>query len=190
MRNLIAVALMITALGVSSCAYVTGTPYKPGVPSKGISIPEQIPLLVVSGASTSVIYANNPNRGTRLSFGSFLAKHKFEAEFSNGSISKISSDQDTTEVAVKLIELVNEAVKVGNPIGKAFSGKSGDAGGTGNRFGIYQFNFDQAGNFIGLTPVLSSSGLIEVPVKRTPQIIRNPETTTPSKPKKPMVEFG
>lgn len=160
------VLIVIGCLFLTGCAYVSASPYDADRTTRGIAIPEQIPLLVVSGDNTSVIYANNPNKGIALKFGSFLAKHKLDAEFSpNGSLAKISSDQDTTEIGLKLIELVRTAVEKGTPIGAAFSGKSGNAGGTVNRFGVFAFDFDEYGNFVGLIPMINSSGLITVPKK-------------------------
>lgn len=162
-------------LFLTGCAYVSSSPYNPGSSKNGIPLPEQIPLLVVSGAKTEVIYANNPNRGSALRFGSFLAKHEFEAKFSDGSLGEIKSNQDTTEVAIKLIELVQESAKSGNPIGAAFSSKTGDTAGTVDRYGIFAFDFDNDGSFIGLTPLITSRDLIKVPKTVSTQINPAPQ---------------
>ncbi|MFN3132443.1 hypothetical protein [Roseibium sp.] len=162
-RKLLSISM---AAMVSGCAYVTAVPYDDPLGVDGIKIPEQIPLLVVTGTSTNVIYATNPNKGTAIQFGAFLAKHDFNAKFNGGTLSEIASNQDTTALALKLVELVNTAAQSGNPIGAAFSGKSGDGGGTGDRFGVFKFVFDTEGNFVGFRPVLHGSDLMKVAMAR------------------------
>lgn len=161
---------LIVCIGafMTGCAYVTAVPYDDPLSVDGIKIPEQIPLLVVAGSTTKVIYATNPNKGTAVQFGAFLAKHDFNAKFNGGTLSEIASNQDTTAIALKLIELVSTAAASGTPIAAAFSGESGDGGGTGDRFGVFSFEFDPDGNFIGLRPVLHGSELMKVAMSRQP----------------------
>lgn len=143
------------------CANVTAIPVNSNSEVSGIRIYDVKPLLVISGSNTSLIMVPNYNRAYALSFSSFLAKHDFEADFQNGFISKIKSNQDTTAIAEALIELVQEAAKSGNPIGEAFSGKAD--GGTVNRFGVYDIVFSDDGDLIGLRPLVTDSSLIKVP---------------------------
>ncbi|WP_164135272.1 hypothetical protein, partial [Stenotrophomonas maltophilia] len=63
------------------------------------------PLLVVSGAQVSVALVPNANRAYALQFNSFLAKHEVTAEFANGFLSKLTSNQDTTALAIALVQL-------------------------------------------------------------------------------------
>ena len=151
------------ALALPACANVTAVPVKGNSPVAGIRIYEVKPLLVVSGDSVSLLMVPNYNRAYALRFSTFLAKHDFEAEFQNGFLTKLKSNQDTTAVAVALIQLIEEAVKSGNPIGDAFSGK---AGGSGNRFGVYDIVFDNDGNITGLRPLVSDATLLKVPERQ------------------------
>lgn len=171
MRLLKVSATMLFFMILSGCAYVSSYSYDASDYTNGIRIPDQIPLLVVTGSETKVIYAGNPNKGSALRFGSFLAKHNFEATFSAGNLTSIKSDQDTTEVGLKLIELVQKSIVEGTQIADAFSSKDGETSGAGNRYGVFKFEFDELGDFVGLTPLISSSGLIVVP-QQTTQIIQ------------------
>ncbi|WP_269933440.1 hypothetical protein [Aminobacter sp. HY435] len=125
----------------------------------GIRIYEVKPLLVVSGAEVSLMMVPNYSRPYALKFSTFLAKHDFEATFQNGFLASIKSNQDTTAVALALIKLVEEATKAGGG-GKAFADRGG---GTGDRFGIYDFVFDDNGNIAGLRPLVSDKTLMKVP---------------------------
>lgn len=146
---------------LSSCANVSAIPVEPGSKVQGIRIYDVKPLLVVTGTSVTLLMVPNYNRAYAVQFSTFLAKHDFEADFSNGFMTKIHSNQDTTAVATALINVVQEAIKTGNPIGDAFSGKT--AGGAEERFGVYDIVFDNHGNLIGLRPLLDKATLIKVP---------------------------
>lgn len=143
------------------CANVTAIPVKPGSNVSGIRIYDVKPLLVVTGINVSLLMVPNYNRAYAVRFGAFLAKHDFQAEFQNGFLAKLQSNQDTTAVPIALINLVQEAVKAGVPIGTAFSGQAD--GGSGNRFGVYDIVFDEEGNLVGLRPLVSDSTLLKVP---------------------------
>lgn len=145
----------------AGCANVTAIPVKPGSNVSGIRIYDVKPLLVVTGANVSLLMVPNYNRAYALRFSAFLAKHDFETEFQNGFLAKLQSNQDTTAVPIALINLVQEAVKIGRPIGTAFSGQAD--GGSGNRFGVYDIVFDEEGNLLGLRPLVSDSTLLKVP---------------------------
>src|SRR4051794_14956317 len=88
------------------CAYVSAVPVPPGSQAEGIRIYDVKPLLVVAGNQVSVVLVPNYNRAYALRFGSFLAKHDFAATLDGGILSKVSSNQDTTTVAVALVNLV------------------------------------------------------------------------------------
>lgn len=145
---------------VAGCANVSAVPVKPGSPVAGIRYYDVKPLLVVSGESVTPIIVPNYNRGYALKFSTFLAKHDFEATFQSGFLTTIKSHQDTTALPIALVELVKAAVSSGNQIGDAFANK---AGGTGDRFGIYDIVFDDEGNIVGLKQLLVDTTLMKVP---------------------------
>lgn len=147
------------ALALAGCANVSAVPVKPNSPVAGIRIYDVKPLLVVSGDNVSLLMVPNYNRAYALKFSTFLAKNDFEATFQNGFLASIKSHQDTTAVALALIKLVEETAKLGGG-GKAFADT---AGGSGNRFGIYDIVFDHDGNIIGLQPLVSDRTLMKVP---------------------------
>jgi hypothetical protein len=159
-----------SSLALAGCANVSAIPVGPGSNVRGIRIYDIKPLLVVSGENVSVVMVPNYNRAYALRFSSFLAKHDFEADFQNGFITKVKSNQDTTAFPIALVNLIQEAVKTGNPVGQAFSAKGG---GTGNRFGVYDIVFDQDGNLVGLRRLISDSSLIRVP-NASPAVIPPP----------------
>jgi len=165
-RNLFTVIMLIClAMLQSGCAYVSAIPVDPDSNISGIRIYDVKPLLVVSGTSVDVVLVPNYNRAYALRFGSFLAKHDFEADFQNGFISKVHSNQDTTSVALALVNIIHEAIKTGNPIRDAFSAKAD--GGSVNRFGVYDIIFDNDGNLIELRPLISDRTLIRTPANST-----------------------
>lgn len=158
-------------LAVAGCANVTAVPVKPGSPVAGIRIYDVKPLLVVSGDNVSLLMVPNYNRAYALKFSTFLAKHDFEATFQNGFLTNVISHQDTTAVALALVQLITEVAKSGPMKGKTFAET---AGGSGNRFGVYDIVFDRDGNIIGLQPLVSDRTLMKMPLR--------PATATPSEP--------
>lgn len=177
------------ALALGACANVTAVPAPPGSDVQGIRVYEQKPLLIVSGQQISVAFINNTSRAYALQFNSFLAKHDVTAEFANGALTKLTSNQDTTALAIALVNLVQKAVETGNPIGAAFSGTSAPT--LNERAQVYEFVFDDAGNLIQLRPLIDQQHLVRVPRQRNQPIIQGtppgtqqqlPDATTNARP--------
>jgi hypothetical protein len=149
-------------LALAGCAGVTAVPAPPGSPVQGIRIYEQKPLLIVSGLQISVVFVPNTSRAYALQFYSFLAKHDLTANFTpSGSLSILTSNQDTTAVAVALVNLVNKAVEKGTSIGTAFSGTSAPT--LNERVQIYDFVFDDNGELSQLRPLINQKDLLRMP---------------------------
>ncbi len=153
------------AMAIAGCAGVTAVPAPPGSTVQGIRIFEQKPLLIVSGQQISVAFVPNTSRAYALQFYSFLAKHDLTAGFSaSGSLSNLTSNQDTTAVAVALVNLVSKAVETGNSLGTAFSGTSATT--LNERVQVYDFVFDDNGALIQLRPLINQKDLLRMPRQR------------------------
>lgn len=157
MRLHLLLALLTPLIALSGCAYVTAVPAPPGSEVEGIRVPGFKPLLVVTGGQVQLLTVPNPNREYALRFGSFLAEHKFEAEFSNGFINKVSSDQDSTAVAIQLLTSLTEAAKAGVGLFDGFSDRAGSGAATDLQ--IYDIVFDEEGNLVELRPLITKAGI-------------------------------
>ena len=160
LRAVPAVVMLLAAALTGGCAYVTAQPVKPGDRINGIRIYDVKPLLVVTGDSVSIQYVPNYNRAYALRFGAFLAKNDFEASVSNGILTTVKANMDSTDFIKVLTALIE---KVPGPA-KGFSGP-GDKeapGGIKDRFQVYDIVFDDDGNLIGLKPLLIAPNLLHV----------------------------
>jgi len=157
MKTKLVLGLSISLFSISGCAYVTAVPAPPGSEVRGIRVPDVKPLLVVTGGQVQVITVPNPNRAYALQFGSFLAKHDLEADFSNGFIQKLKSNQDSTAFSVELLKSLTEAQKTPGGIFDGFSKNGGS--GAANDLQVYDIVFDSAGNLVGLRPLITKNNI-------------------------------
>ena len=151
--------LVMAGLG-SGCAYVTAQPVRPGDRINGIRIYDVKPLLVVTGDSVSIQTVPNYNRAYALRFGAFLAKNDVDASISNGLLTKVTANMDSTEFIKVLTALIE---KLPAP-GTGFSGPAAPEtpGGIKDRFQVYDIVFDHDGNLVGLKPLLIEPHLLHV----------------------------
>jgi hypothetical protein len=155
-----ALLLAISAAGTApGCAWVTAQPVKPGDRINGIRIYDVKPLLVVSDTVTIQLVPNY-NRAYALRFGAFLAKNHFQASMSNGVLTNVNANLDSTEF-IKVLTALIEKLPVP---GEGFSGSAPPAakGGIQNRFQVYEIVFDDDGNLVGLRPLLHDAQLLKV----------------------------
>jgi hypothetical protein len=165
-RNHVVSACLL--LSLAGCAGVTAVPAPPGSTVQGIRIYEQKPILIVSGQKVEVGFVPNTSRAYALQFYSFLAKHDLTASFSSsGTLSSLTSNQDTTGVAIALLNLVNKAVKEGGGLPSAFSGTTAST--LNERVQVYDFVFDDNGELIQLRPLIRQSDLLRMPRQRESQ---------------------
>ena len=142
----------------SGCAYVTAQPVKPGDRINGIRIYDVKPLLVVTGETVTLQYVPNYNRAYALRFGAFLAKNHFQASMTNGLLTNVNANLDSTGI-IELLKVLAEKIPEG------FSGAGAPAaakGGIKDRFQVYEIVFDDDGNLVGLRPLLHESQLLRV----------------------------
>ncbi len=169
------VALAIAGLA-SGCAYVTAQPVKPGDRINGIRIYDVKPLLVVSGDNVTVQIVPNYNRAYALRFGAFLAKNNFDASVSNGVLTKVTANMDSTD----FIKVITALIEKLPPPGEGFSGPQAPAtpGGLKDRFQVYDIVFDDDGNLVGLKPLLIEPHLLKVKTQSV-QVFAAPPVTAP-----------
>jgi hypothetical protein len=151
-----ALAVVFSMAG-SGCAYVTAQPVKPGDRINGIRIYDVKPLLVVSGDNVTIQMVPNYNRAYALRFGAFLAKNHFQAAISNGLLTTVNANMDSTGI-IELLKVLAEKIPEG------FSGQAAPAtpGGIKDRFQVYDIVFDDDGNLVGLRPLLTDPHLLRV----------------------------
>lgn len=157
---------VVLAAGLAGCAYVTAVPVKPGSKVSGIRIYDVKPILVVNGAEAQIHIVPNYNRAYALQFGAFLAKNNFQAKMTNGVLSEVHADMDSTE----FIKFLTELLKTVD--GQALSGEGQRTanGGVQDRFQVFDFVFDQDGNLVSLRPLISQPDLLHV---KTATLVRN-----------------
>lgn len=162
MRLFRMMAAGVLALALSACASASFKPYD-GYDSTtaGLRIPERKPLVVLMGNTVSIQWVCNNDKGTAMQFGSFLAKHHMIVDFDGcGGITKLDSEQDSTEVPLKLIEVINEATKQMLTPGAGTSGTSTPNEGK-VAFQIFDVRFDYDGN-ITLVPQVHPGDVLRI----------------------------
>jgi hypothetical protein len=157
---LLTVLSLGSALSTAGCAYVTAVPAPVGANVSGIRVPDVKPLIVVGGSEISVLLVPNPNKQYALQFGAFLAKHDLSANFQQGMLASLTSNEDSTAVPVAFLGVLQQALQSGRSLGSAFSGT---ASGDGGRLQIYDVVFDDEGSLVGLKPLIRDRDLIRVP---------------------------
>ena len=157
-RRVVFAAGALAAASISSgCAYVTAQPVKPGDKINGIRIYDVKPLLVVTGETVTVAIVPNYNRAYALRFGAFLAKNQFKANMTNGVLSSVDANMDTTAI-IDLIKALVDKI----PVGFSGQGAAAATGGIKDRFQVYDIVFDDDGNLVGLRPLLIEQNLLKV----------------------------
>lgn len=148
LRAAAVLAAVLAGLG-SGCAYVTAQPVKPGDRINGIRIYDVKPLLVVSGENVTIQIVPNYNRAYALRFGAFLAKNDCQAAMSNGLLTSVHANMDSTAF-IELLKVLAQKI----PEGFSGQGTPATPGGVTNRFQVYDIVFDDDGNLVGLRPLL------------------------------------
>jgi len=185
-RGLAAALLALGLAGLpAGCAYVTAQPVKPGDKINGIRIYDVKPLLVVSGDNVTIQMVPNYNRAYALRFGAFLAKNHFQANMTNGVLTTVNANMDSTEFIKVLTALIE---KLPAP-GQGFSGPNPPEtpGGIKDRFQVYDIVFDDDGNLTGLRPLLIEPHLLKVKTQSvqvfaTPAVAPQPATVVVPQP--------
>lgn len=169
--------LVVLAAGISGCAYVTAVPVKPGSKVSGIRIYDVKPILVVNGAEAQIHIVPNYNRAYALQFGAFLAKNDFQAKMTNGVLSEVHANMDSTD----FIKFLSDLLKTVNGQGLSGEGEPGANGGIKDRFQVFDFVFDNDGNLVALRPLISQPDLLHVKTSR----IERSVVPRPSVPEQP-----
>lgn len=149
-------------LALAGCASASFKPYdKYDTKTAGVRIPERKPLVVLMGNTVNIQWVCNNDRGQALQFGSFLAKHHMKIDFDGcGGIEALDSEQDSTEVPLKLIEVINEAAKAAFAPGTGTSGTTTTNGGK-LAFQIFDVRFGYDGTVI-LQPLVRPGDVLRI----------------------------
>lgn len=171
----------VLALALAGCASVGFKPVdKYDTKTAGLRIPERKPLVVLMGNTVSIQWVCNTDRQQAMQFGSFLAKHHMIVDFDAcGGIKKLDSEQDSTAIPLKLIEVINGVAQ------RALAGQatSQTANGGMLAFQIFDVRFDYDGN-IDLAPLVrpnevlridTGTGIVSAGVATSGQSADNPD---------------
>jgi len=159
-RTLVAGALALVLAGCASASFKPYTKYD--TTTAGIRIPERKPLVVLMGNTVSIQWVCNNDRGQAMQFGSFLAKHHMKVDFDGcGGIDTLDSDQDSTEVPLKLIEVINEAAKAAFQPGTGTSGQTQTSNDGNLAFQIFDVRFDYEGA-VTLQPLVRPGDVLRI----------------------------
>lgn len=138
---------------LAGCAETTITPidYADRSPkTRGLRVYDPKPLLVVTSNNTSVVFVPDFNRAYAVTFHAFLSKNNVTIKTTDGALTELSSDLDTTQILSFFESLGKEALAQAKDL-KAL-GTSVD-GTIPDKQGVYEFVFDQSGSFVGLKKI-------------------------------------
>jgi opacity protein-like surface antigen len=161
-RWMLLAAALAAVLSLAGCASVNVKPVdKYDRTTPGFRIPERKPLVVVLGGHVDVMWVCNPDKGTAMQFGSFLAKHHMVIDFNAcGSPSKIDSEQDSTAIPLKLLEIVNAVAAKTLPGGQGVSGTTSSSAGS-TPFQIFDVRFGDDSS-VQLVPLVHSGDILRL----------------------------
>lgn len=158
--RVVALAAMLGAAGApAGCAYVTAQPVRPGDKINGIRVYDVKPLLVVTGENVTLQMVPNYNRAYALRFGAFLAKNHFQAAMTNGVLTSVNANLDSTDF-IKVLTALIDKLPGAESLAEPGAPKAG--GGIKDRFQVYEIVFDDDGNLVGLRPLLTTPNMLHV----------------------------
>lgn len=145
---------------LQGCASISSEPFK-GADDKqsGIRFYEPTPFLIVTNENIYTVMIPNPKRGVAINFKNWLAKHKAELTLDQGSLTKLTSEADSTAIPTGFMTMVttlgekalDAAIAAAKAGGEAASGMGETLAGTiPNKEGVYEFEFNKEGDFLGL----------------------------------------
>jgi len=143
----------LVAILVASCTTFTARQVDPRDPNvRGLLIPQRIPFLVIENGVVRIDMVNSPDRATAIEFGAFLAKHDVQVDFhDNGALKMVKSNQDSTAIPLKLLEVAGSLAEHLLPEGAGFSGAEGR---TATSTQVYRIVF-RDGNIDSLVPLFN-----------------------------------
>ena len=142
------IARIVACVGLASivgaCAGTTAIPVSSDdIKTEGFRYAETKPILIVTSDGPEVVFIPNKDRQYAVRFYAFLAKNKSSMHLSNGMLTQIDADLDTT----KIIDLLSQVLDKIAP--DATDNAAVEVGG-GDLLQVYDFVFDGNGNLIGL----------------------------------------
>lgn len=143
-------AVALAAMVLGGCAWVRVMPISAeDRTTSGFRYYDAKPLLVVTDTNTQVIFVPNYSKPYAVRFGAFLAKHDLKLTITDGVFFKeVDDKQDPAEFLKGLFAIGQEAIKAASSAAKAASDPVG-----GKLKSLYEFQFDNQGNFTGLKDI-------------------------------------
>lgn len=141
-------AALLFSLGCAS------TPVRPVAygddETPGIRYYDPQALLIVTCETTQVVFVPHFQRGYTVEPRVWLAKNDFSIEQSNGMLSELATDMDSTNALTLLQSAATEALEAAGPL--SARGESALAPIPGMA-GIWRFDYDREGVVAGLTRI-------------------------------------
>ena len=137
---------------------------------RGIFVPDEVPILVVSNGQAKIVMVRSADRGTSIQFSTFLAKHEVELDFQDtGELSKLVSNQDSTLIPNAIIDLA-KSVAGKLPSGLGLSKSEAQS----SSLQVYKIEF-RNGEISRLVPLLdqTNSKFVSVPISAPTNDVNN-----------------
>ena len=173
----------LCAIFLAGCAYTDAVPVAYDDASTwGVRVYDVKPLLFVYEKNTQIQFVPNYNRAYAVQFGEFLAKNDFKLSLDTGSITQVQTNLDSTDF-IKLLSAIAP-----NLIPPAGLGSSQPAAVNDHLVGIYEFEFDDFGNLVGLRRIYHDKHLPPPPSPPPPPVDHGGggQNTPPANPKPPV----
>ncbi len=127
-------ALVLAPL-LASCAYVTAKPAPLGSNVAGIPFYGVRNYVLIRGNEVVSLAMPDCTQRYALQIGSVLAKNHTVVDFSSGVITKLDTDQDSSDAIKPLFDFAKSLINPASAAGKAMSNEA--AGTQGTQFGLF-----------------------------------------------------
>jgi hypothetical protein len=157
--------ILTTIVSMSACSYTTAEPVKfADRDTDGFRFYDVKPLLVITPTNTNVIYVPDFERGYSAQLGAILTKNKSIIKINNSVLSEVEGDLDATGPLSGFFSYASTALTEGAKLGAVIS--ESISGGVPGRYGVFEFELDDAGQIVNLRPITGPTfldQLINVP---------------------------
>jgi hypothetical protein len=139
-----ALLLSFALLAGTGCAMTTAIPVHPDDKfTWGLRVYDSKPLLFVTKTGWNVVFVPNYSKAYAVRFDAFLAKNKSKVTLDNGTLTGlVDVDVDSTAI-IPLLQDIAKSVLPGG-------GQGGNITETGELIAVYEFRFDEQGNYTHL----------------------------------------
>jgi hypothetical protein len=155
-----ALLLSFALLAGTGCAMTTAIPVHPDDKfTWGLRVYDSKPLLFVTKTGWNVVFVPNYSKAYAVRFDAFLAKNKSKVRLDNGTLSgDVEVDLDSTTIIPYLQNIAKQVLPGG--------GQGGNITETGELIAVYEFVFDEQGNYTHLHKLSPDDPTIALARKR------------------------